>query len=395
MTSNRSAAATPHAGEPKPRRLVSLDILRGLTVMLMIFVNNGAGPDIFPLLRHAKWNGLTLADLVFPFFLFIMGVAAYLSLKKFDFRWSALLVRKIVKRTVLLFAIGLAINWFDMACGGRPFDFGHLRIMGVMQRIGLCYGFTAFLALALASAARACHNRRAMLAGMVAVSAVIIVAHTAMLLLCGGYNYDAATNYLAHIDRGILGLTHIYLKSPVDPEGLGSTLPAACNTLLGFAIAMLAFGRRRTDGARHALRVFADGGGVLLVAFALTCGFASLNKRVWSPSYILVTCALAAMLQAALIAVVDIHPSIRSWRVSKGAGRLALVFGTNPLFLYVASEAVAIVLGATGLKDAIYAMLHSVIASGAWASVAYSTLFVATMALMGYPLWKRRIFIKL
>ncbi len=388
-------APTPPGGQGKPRRLMSLDILRGLTVMLMIFVNNGAGDDIFPTLRHAKWNGLTLADLVFPFFLFIMGVASYLSLKKFDFRWSAPLVRKILKRTLLLFVIGVAINWFDMACGGCPFDLGHLRIMGVMQRIGLCYGFTAFLVLAMASAARACHRPLVLTAGLAATVIVVVLVHAVMLLACGGFDYDAATNYLAHIDRSILGSTHIYLKSPVDPEGIGSTLAAACNTLIGFVMAAVAFGRRSADTARRAMRVFADGGGLLLMTAALACGFISLNKRVWSPSYVLMTCSLAALLQAVLIAVIDIFPTARSLKAAKAAGRLALVFGTNPLFLYVASEAVAIVLGATGLKDGIYALLHSVIADGAWASVAYSTLFVGAMALMGYPLWKRHIFIKL
>ncbi len=379
----------------RPRRLVSLDVLRGLTVMLMIFVNNGAGHHIFPMLQHAKWNGMTLADVVFPFFLFIMGVAMFFSLKKFRFEWSAALVRKIVKRTVLLFAIGLAINWFDMACDGRPLDFGHLRIMGVMQRISLCYGLTAFVVLSLASVARACGSRVVLIGGLAALVVAVLIGHSFMLLAHGGFDYDATTNYLARIDLSALGFDHLYHKSPVDPEGLGSTLAAACNTLIGFLMAVLAFGKRLPDMARHAQRVFADGGGVLIVVAALACGAISLNKRVWSPSYVLMTCALAAMLQGLLIAAIDVHQVARQQPVSKAAGRLTLVFGTNPLFLYVASEVLAIILSATHLKDAIYGLLHTVIASEPWASVAYSLLFLAAMTLMGYPLWKRRIFIKL
>lgn len=380
---------------PRPQRLVSLDVLRGLTVMLMIFVNNGAGHHIFPMLQHAKWNGMTLADVVFPFFLFIMGVATFFSLKKFRFEWSAPLVRKILKRTVLLFVIGLAINWFDMACDGRPLDVGHLRIMGVMQRISLCYGLTAFVVLGLASVARACGSRGALIGGLAALMVAVLIWHSYMLLAHGGFDYDTTTNYLAHIDQSVLGFDHLYHKSPVDPEGLGSTLAAACNTLVGFLLAALAFGKRRHDMARHAQRVFGDGGGVLIVVAALACGAISLNKRVWSPSYVLMTCALAAMLQGLLIAAIDVHKIARHQTAAKATGQLTLIFGTNPLFLYVASEVLAIILSATHLKDAAYGLLHAVIASEPWASVAYSLLFLAVMTLMGYPLWKRHIFIKL
>ncbi|MFQ7113525.1 heparan-alpha-glucosaminide N-acetyltransferase domain-containing protein, partial [Hallella bergensis] len=92
------------------QRLISLDVLRGLTVMLMIFVNNGAGTQIFSPLRHSRWNGMTLCDLVFPFFLFMVGVSTYLSLRKSNFAWSAKTLRRIARRTALLFLIGLAIN---------------------------------------------------------------------------------------------------------------------------------------------------------------------------------------------------------------------------------------------------------------------------------------------
>lgn len=386
---------TPATVAGKAQRLVSLDVLRGLTVMLMIFVNNGAGDHIFPMLQHAKWNGMTLADIVFPFFLFIMGVAMFLSMKKFRFEWSVPLVRKIVKRTVLLFVIGLAINWLNMACDGRPFDLGHLRLMGVMQRISLCYGLTAFIVLAFASLARACGTRHVLLGGLGTLVVAVLIGHGFLLLAHGGYDYDATTNILARIDLSVMGFDHLYHKSPVDPEGLGSTLAAACNTIIGFLLAALAFGERRNDKAQHAMRMFADGGGVLIIAAALACGVTSLNKRVWSPSYVLMTCALAAMLQGLLIAAIDVRQVARDKVVAKAVGRLALVFGTNPLFLYVGSDVLAIILSATHLKEGIYSALHCVIASEPWASVAYSVLFLAVMTLMGYSLWKRRIFIKL
>ena len=115
-------------------RLKSLDIMRGLTVALMILVNNG-GEQNYHILTHSKWNGLTPCDLVFPFFLFMMGMSTYLSLRKTEFKPSLIIYRKIAKRTILLFLIGLSINWFDMICSGNGLDFAHLRIWAVLQRI--------------------------------------------------------------------------------------------------------------------------------------------------------------------------------------------------------------------------------------------------------------------
>ncbi|MBR6431774.1 MAG: DUF1624 domain-containing protein, partial [Muribaculaceae bacterium] len=123
------------------KRLLSLDILRGITIAGMLLVNNpGTWSYIYKPLEHADWIGLSPTDLVFPFFLFIMGISCYLSLVKSEFKPTPQVIRRIVKRTVLLFAIGLFINWFDHAIEGDLLCFGHLRIFAVMQRIALCYG---------------------------------------------------------------------------------------------------------------------------------------------------------------------------------------------------------------------------------------------------------------
>ena len=383
------------------QRLISLDVLRGLTVMLMIFVNNGAGEQIFAQLQHSRWNGMTLCDLVFPFFLFIMGVSTYLSLRKTQFVWSARLGRKIARRTLLLFVIGLAINWFDMACSGRPFDLSHLRIMGVMQRIALCYGATALIAV---GCQRWLHGFRA----MPAIIAALLAAYGALLLMGQGYAYDAAINLLSRVDQAVLGHAHLYHKSPVDPEGLVSTLAAVAHTLAGFYVAHWALGPGR-DGAgpaaRRSMMRFAAAGTVLAVVGLALSPLLPLNKRVWSPSYVCLSCGLAALLQALLILLVDLwrRPAPHAATTPTGTLRprqgtavsLTLIFGTNPLFLYVASEAIAIVLGATGIKAAAYDGIHAIVANGYWASAAYAALFVAVHALMGYPLWRRHIYIKL
>ena len=148
------------------QRLLALDILRGITIAGMITVNNpGSWSYVYAPLGHAEWNGLTPTDLVFPFFMFIMGISTYISLRKYQFTYSASAARKIVRRTAVIFAIGLAIAWFGLSCrtwhalaeeadlsfASRLWravtNFGHLRILGVMPRLALCYGATALIAI--------------------------------------------------------------------------------------------------------------------------------------------------------------------------------------------------------------------------------------------------------
>ncbi len=158
--------------------------MRGLTVALMILVNNG-GEHNYSFLEHSKWNGLTPCDLVFPFFLFMMGMSTFLSLKKTEFKPSAAIYRKIAKRTILLFFIGLGINWFDMICNGGGLDFAHLRFWAVLQRIALCYGVVAMLAITL--------NHRYFIHTIIG----LIVIYMGILVFGNGYAYDASINILA------------------------------------------------------------------------------------------------------------------------------------------------------------------------------------------------------
>lgn len=385
---------TLHAGTAT--RLVSLDAMRGLTVAFMIFVNNGAGDFIFSTLQHSKWNGMTPCDLVFPFFLFIMGISTFLSLRKGGFRWTHRQARKTLRRTVLLFLIGLAINWSDMAMDGRPLDLAHLRLMGVMQRIAICYGATVAAALTI-------HHLTHSFRGLWALVALLLAAYAVALMAGGGYDYDSATNILARVDQAVLGQAHLYHKSPVDPEGLLSSLSAMTNTMIGFLVASWALRKEQPElGHPHLVtlsRLLACGAALTLAGWLMQFGL-PLNKRVWSPSYALLTCGLAASLQGLLVGWLDICSAQGQTAGSGSHGgpwllRLALCFGMNPLLLYVVSEAVSIVFGATGIKNGAYSMLHVAIANPYWASVAYATLFVAMHALLAWVLWKKRIFVKL
>ena len=150
---------------PPSKRLLSLDILRGITIAGMIMVNNpGSWGHIYAPLEHAEWIGLTPTDLVFPFFMFIMGISTYMSLRKFDFKLSGPVAWKIIRRTIVIFAIGLAIAWFGLTMrnyhqlgeeslpwlerlGRSMWNFDHLRILGVMPRLAICYGVAAFVSL--------------------------------------------------------------------------------------------------------------------------------------------------------------------------------------------------------------------------------------------------------
>ena len=357
---------------PLKKRLLSLDVLRGITVVGMILVNNSGGKLSYDSLQHSAWNGLTLCDLVFPFFLFIMGLSTYIALRKFQFQASPSVIRKILKRTLIILCIGWAIHWFSHICQGDFFPFAHLRLTGVLPRIALCYCIVSFVALYIN------HKYIAWFIG------VLLVGYAAILLTGNGYALDD-TNILGIIDRNLLGAEHLYHKSPIDPEGLTSTLPSIAHTLIGFCCGGLILGKETLE--QKTLKLFVIGFILMAIGFCLTEAL-PLNKRIWSPTFVLVTCGLAAMLQAALIYFIDMKEK-KNWC------RFFEIFGVNPLFLYVLSEVVAIVIGATGSKPVVYNAIHAWITDPYLASAVYAVAFTLIMGACGYPLYKRKIYIKI
>lgn len=374
-------------------RLKSLDIMRGLTVALMILVNNG-GEQNYHILTHSKWNGLTPCDLVFPFFLFMMGMSTYLSLRKTEFKPSLIIYRKIAKRTILLFLIGLSINWFDMVCSGNGLDFAHLRIWAVLQRIALCYGIVSLLAIHI--------NQRY----FVHIILGIIIAYMGILAFGNGYAYDASVNIIAQADLHFFGYDHLYHKSPVDPEGLLSTLPAIAHTMIGFLCCKYI---SIADQNVHSKIKFLKISGLImliLVFFLSLIGF-GINKRIWSPSYVFVTCGFAAWVLSLLIQWIDRGEiSAEGKNEANTEGKtiktkenpitvLFLSFGMNPLFLYVLSEFLAIVFGTYGIKDDLLGLIRNVISDEYLVSLTYALFFVAIHAAMGIWMYQKKIFIKL
>ena len=372
-------------------RLKSLDIMRGLTVALMILVNNG-GEQNYHILTHSKWNGLTPCDLVFPFFLFMMGMSTYLSLRKTEFKPSLIIYRKIAKRTILLFLIGLSINWFDMVCSGNGLDFAHLRIWAVLQRIALCYGIVSLLAIHI--------NQRY----FVHIILGIIIVYMGILAFGNGYAYDASVNIIAQADLHFFGYDHLYHKSPVDPEGLLSTIPAIAHTMIGFLCCKyISIAGQTVESKIKVLKV----AGLVMVAlgFGLSLIGFGINKRIWSPSYVFVTCGFASWILGILVQFIDgrgaaidsaaTGDSQKKPQKDNILTRGLLAFGMNPLFLYVMSEALAILFGSFGIKADIFAGIHSLITDDYVVSLTYALFFVAIHAVMGVWMYHKKIFIKL
>ncbi len=384
------------------RRLLALDVMRGITIAGMILVNNPGGWDaIYPPLMHAEWNGLTPTDLVFPFFMFIMGISSYLSLRKFNFELSARVVTKIVKRTVLIFLVGMFLTWLSMFLRGvysgagmleSMLTFDHIRILGVLPRLALCYGVGSLLGIMM--------SRKALKWTV----AMMLVVYAVILVLGHGFEF-AEHNVIAIVDRAVLGEAHMYadyvdgVTLKFDPEGFLSTLPSIAHMLIGFLCGGIIVGTKDND--RRICKLFIVGTILTFAGFLLSYGL-PINKKVWSPTFVLTTCGLASSLLALLIWIIDIR-GYRRW------GRFFEVFGVNPLFLYCLSAVLAIIVGLTkfpwteaengviSIKTFIYQVCLLPVCGGdqAMASAGFAILFVLLNWCVGYYLYKKKIYIKL
>lgn len=360
----------------KQQRLLSLDIVRGITVAGMIMVNNGNG-HAFEMLRHAKWNGLSASDFVFPFFLFIMGVSIFLSYSRRGFKLTAPNFGKIVKRTLLLILIGLAINWFDkLLYTDFVTSFEELRFWAVMQRIALCYFFVSLFALTV--------NHRYTLPTAIGLLAI----YTVIVLTGGGYINEREQNILWLVDEYIFGYNHLYHYQAVDPEGLISTLSSIANVMFGFYCAQKMSRAESID--RKVLVFFTVGALLTFAGFLLHFGL-PFNKRIWSPSFACITSGFCALLCALMMKWIDGEGRRGPW-VS-----FFEVFGINALILYVSSEFMSIIFGKIGVNDGIFDLMQACLpfGDGEFASLAYATIYMLLNWLIGYPLWRRRIIIKL
>ena len=258
----------------------SLDVFRGATVAAMILVNNpGSWSHLYAPLAHAQWHGWTLTDLVFPFFLFAVGNALALTTSAGREPTAVDFWRRWLQRTLLIFGIGLLLNAWPRVLWG---DLDALRVMGVLQRIALCWAVAALVVRA---------------GGIRAATITSIVLLGGYWLACqlwahGADPYSLEGFFGTHLDRALLGEDHLYRGEgvPFDPEGLGSTPPAIAQVLLGYLIAALWLPRRDTNGA--SLRWI--GVGLGLVALGLLGSLVMpINKKIWTSTYVLLTSGLS------------------------------------------------------------------------------------------------------
>lgn len=392
-----STAQQAHA-KKKSSRILAVDILRGITIAAMILVNNPGGleEEGFAPLLHAEWIGLTPTDLIFPTFMFIMGITTYLSLRKFNFTWSMTCARKIAKRAFLLWGIGLALVWLfafvrgmisadnaDLAfierLGVAANSFEHMRLLGVLPRLGICYGLAAVVALSV--------NHKFipwLIAG-------IFIAYYILLEWGNGYAHDT-TNILDVVDKIILGEGHVYKWDSPDPEGFLSTFPALAHVLIGFCVGKVIMSLDNLNDKIERMFII---GALLIIAGALLAYLCPISKKLWTPTFAMVTCGIGCTLLALLTWAIDKH------HYTGAATKFFDVFGVNPLALYVLSDLLLIpvsmlpLFGGHTLHQLLYNNVLTAFLPVPWASVTYAVLYVLLNWVVGYYLWKKKIYIKL
>lgn len=307
-------------------RLISLDVFRGLTIAMMIIANMaGVVPDVYPFLSHAPWNGCTPTDLVFPFFLFIVGVAMSFSLSKYSLesKLNSFVYFNLCRRAVILFTLGLLLNGFWNQ-GVGSFDLQSLRVMGVLQRIGLAYLFASLIVLKLPE------KTQWALAGIL----LIFYWLTMMYIPVPDYGAGMLTregNFGAFIDRLIIAKPHLYAGDGFnfrgDPEGLFSTIPAIVNVLFGYFAGQW---MRKSTINSHTSMDLVLWGLCSLVVGMIWDGLFPINKKLWTSSYVLFSTGWGLVFLAACYDLIEVR-KIKRW--SKGFE----IIGLNAIALFVAS----------------------------------------------------------
>ena len=364
------------------KRLIALDVMRGLTIALMIMVNTpGSWSYVYPPLLHSKWNGCTPTDLVFPFFLFIVGVSMWFSFKKFDKGITKKSLQKVLKRFVIMFVLGVFLNGFPY------FDFENLRYLGVLQRISIAYLFGALLCMQF--------NYKTLLF----IFAGILISYWGILVVGAAENpFELTTNFVRTVDLYLFGEQHLYngFGIPFDPEGLLSSFPAIGTLLLGYFAGRLIDFSSSTINAIQKLLVF----GALGTFVGWAWGFVfPINKALWTSTYVLYTGGLAFVFLAALLWIIDIK-GIKKWATP------FIHFGTNPLFIYMFSGVyVSAIIYLIHFKNAsgelvagydyLYTDVFVPIAGNMNGSLLFAIAHIIFFWLITYILYKKKIFIKI
>jgi predicted acyltransferase len=401
-------------------RLVSLDVMRGLTIAGMILVTDpGTYSAIFPPLRHAEWQGATPTDMIFPAFLFMVGVSLVFSTHARLRRGAtrAQLVRHILVRMVVLIVLGLLVNGFPF------YDLQHLRLPGILQRIALCYAAAALLYLVIcqpdssAAPLPASKQAAAPLRSIVILTTLvagILIGYWALLRCVsvpgfGPARYDSLGYLGAYIDRAVFTTNHLWAWGltpghgvTYDPEGLLSTLPALANTLLGVLAGVWL--RMPRPARSKAADLLYFGALLFLVAWPLA-SLMPINKRIWTSTFALLSGGVSLLCFTLLYWILDVRDHGRSTSASlHPAATFARIFGTNAILAFVLSSLITASLdaihlhiaGATlSLHQAGHQYLFATWLPARLGSLGYALAIVALNAALLYPLYRRRVFVRI
>ena len=343
-------------------------------MLLMVLVNNGGGPQSYAPLRHATWNGWTLTDTVFPSFLWIVGVAITLSLGRRIEAGDApaSLLSKVVRRALIIYLLGLLVYAFP------HFNLAHQRLLGVLQRIAICY--LAAVLIYLYSSVRA---------QIIWIVSLFSVYWLMMAFIdVPGYgpgNLTVEGNFAHYVDRIVLGAHNYAATKTWDPEGIISTLPAIATTLLGVMAGHILRLPLPIAARRHRLLI----AGALLLALGVVWNTKlPINKKLWTDSFATFMAGLDFAVLAIFIWLVD-EQRARKWATP------FLITGMNAIAVYLASEFVAEFLDASGLHVSIYKRFFAPLASPMNASLLWALAFTLLMYLFAWFLYKRRWFLRI
>ena len=436
-----AAAPVPSSFTATPARLLSLDVMRGLTIAGMILVTDpGTYSAVFPPLLHAAWQGATPTDMIFPAFLFIVGISIVFSTDARLRRGAthAQLIAHIFRRAVLLVVLGLLVNGFPF------YDLHHLRLPGILQRIALCYAAAALLYLVVhreekletVGAQSSTNNTAALLVTSIGI---ILIGYWALLRFFpvpgfGVARYDSLGYLGAYVDRAVFTTRHLWAWGltpgrgvTYDPEGLLSTLPAVANTLLGVLTGVWL---RMPRPARSKVADFVCFGALLFLFAWPLSSLMPINKRIWTSTFALLSGGVSLLSFALLYWILDVrlaHAGARDARASemrsadvriteqcsvpkwlKAATTFALIFGTNAILAFVLSSIITASLDAIhvstgpqlgGTDLSLHAAAHQYLFAP-WlpprlGSLAYALAIVALNAALLYPLYRKRIFLRI
>jgi predicted acyltransferase len=330
------------------QRFYSLDVFRGATVALMILVNNpGSWSYIYTPLEHAPWHGCTPTDLVFPFFLFAVGNALAFVLPKWEAGGDAAFLRKVFRRTLVIFGIGLFLNWFPFvkwsgdhllfkawvdpvnpaAPLGAPAT--GIRILGVLQRIALAYCCAALIV----------YYGKVRLAFV--IGAVLLLGYWVACAMLGtpGDPYSLSGFWGTGVDKAVLGVAHMYKGEGVafDPEGLVSTIPAVVQVIFGYMVGHYIL--QKGKNYEMVAGLFVAGCVMAAAGYCWDMAF-PINKKIWSSSFVVYTTGLATLVLAVLLYVIEMRGGAGggSGPVRRGmVSRFFDVFGKNALFIFMVS----------------------------------------------------------